>query len=188
VDIVCQIYNKEGHTTKDCWWHFEDDDDDTFDDKEVHITSYGVDINWYSDTGATRHITGELNNLMVHDNYKGHDKVNTTSGKGMEISHVGHSIVRNLDQNFHLCNILHVPTMSKNFHLCDPYQQAKSHQLPYPISTSVSTSPIQLVFSDVWGPTPTCVGRHDYVSFIDDYSMFTWIYFLKKKSCRFCLC
>jgi hypothetical protein len=55
--------------------------------------------------------------------------------------------------------------------------------LPYPISTSVSTAPLQLVFSDVWGPAPTSVGRHDYyVSFIDDYSKFTWIYLLKKKS------
>jgi histone deacetylase 1/2 len=67
--------------------------------------------------------------------------------------------------------------------VCDPCQQAKSHQLPYPISTSVSTAPLQLVFSDVWGPAPTSVGRHDYyVSFIDDYSKFTWIYLLKKKS------
>jgi hypothetical protein len=66
--------------------------------------------------------------------------------------------------------------------VCDPCQQAKSHQLPYPISTSVSTFPLQLIFSDVWGPAPTSVGRHDYyVSFIDDYSKFTWIYLLKKK-------
>jgi histone deacetylase 1/2 len=70
--------------------------------------------------------------------------------------------------------------------VCDPCQHAKSHQLPYPISTSVSTAPVQLVFSDVWGPAPTSVGRHDYyVSFIDDYSKFTWIYFLKKKSDAF---
>src|SRR4051812_39649746 len=60
---------------------------------------------------------------------------------------------------------------------------AKSHQLPYPTSTSISTSPLQLVFSDVWGPAPTSVGRHSYyVSFIDDYSKYTWIYLLKKRS------
>jgi histone deacetylase 1/2 len=47
----------------------------------------------------------------------------------------------------------------------------------------VSTAPLQLIFSDVWGPAPTSVGRHDYyVSFIDDYSKFTWIYLLKHKS------
>ena len=47
----------------------------------------------------------------------------------------------------------------------------------------MSTVPLQQIFSDVWGPAPTSVGRHDYyVSFIDDFSKFTWIYLLKKKS------
>ena len=65
--------------------------------------------------------------------------------------------------------------------ICDSCQCAKSHQLPYPISTSVSTKPLQLIFSDVWGPARTSVGRHTYyVSFIDDYSKFSWIYLLKK--------
>jgi hypothetical protein len=36
--------------------------------------------------------------------------------------------------------------------VCDACQMAKSHQLPYPKSTSVSTSPLELVFSDVWDP------------------------------------
>ena len=59
----------------------------------------------------------------------------------------------------------------------------KSHQLPYPKSTSVSRAPLELVFSDVWGPAPTSVGKNNfYVSFIDDYSKFTWIYLLRHKS------
>ena len=67
--------------------------------------------------------------------------------------------------------------------VCDSCQRAKSHQLPYPISTSVSTKPLQLFFSDVWGPAPSSVGRHTYyVSFIDDYSKYSWIYLLKKRS------
>jgi histone deacetylase 1/2 len=67
--------------------------------------------------------------------------------------------------------------------VCDACQMAKSHQLPYPKSTSVSTSPLELVFSDVWGPASESFGRFKYyVSFIDDYSKFTWIYLLKKKS------
>jgi histone deacetylase 1/2 len=74
-------------------------------------------------------------------------------------------------------------THSQNNSVCDACQQGKSHQLPYPVSTSVSSSPLDLVFSDVWGPAPTSVGRHDYyVSFIDDYSKFTWIYLLRRKS------
>jgi histone deacetylase 1/2 len=55
--------------------------------------------------------------------------------------------------------------------------------LPYPISTSVSTVPLEQIFSDVWGPAITSVNKHlYYVSFIDDFSKFTWIYLIKKHS------
>jgi hypothetical protein len=38
------------------------------------------------------------------------------------------------------------------------------------------------VFFDVWGPTPSSVGRHNYyVSFIDDFSKFTLIFLFKNK-------
>jgi hypothetical protein len=80
----------------------------------VNAASYGVDTNWYGDIGATHHITSELNNLTIRDNYKGYNKVNTASGQGMDISHVSHSIIHHHVQNFHLRNILHVPNASKN--------------------------------------------------------------------------
>jgi hypothetical protein len=72
---------------------------------------------------------------------------------------------------------------SQNF-VCDACQQAKCHQLPYPTSSSVSTTPLdELIFSDVWGLTCESIGRNKYyVSFIDDYSKFTWAYLLKHKS------
>lgn len=39
------------------------------------------------------------------------------------------------------------------------------------------------MFSYVWGPAPDFVGgRKYYVSFVDDFSKFTWVYLLKKKS------
>jgi hypothetical protein len=39
------------------------------------------------------------------------------------------------------------------------------------------------VFSDVLGAAPESVGRFKYyVSFIDDFSKFTWIYLIKHKS------
>src|SRR6185312_7220264 len=67
--------------------------------------------------------------------------------------------------------------------VCDSCQRAKSHQLPYGTSSSISTSPLELIFSDVWGPAPTSVGRYSYyVSFIDDFSKYSWVYLLKKKS------
>jgi histone deacetylase 1/2 len=47
----------------------------------------------------------------------------------------------------------------------------------------VSKAPLELVFSDVWGLAPFSVGNKNYyVSFIDDFSKFTWVYLLKHKS------
>jgi len=227
------------------------------------------------DTGATDHITSDLEKLTVRDQYHGGDQVHTASGSGMKINHIGHSVLSSPSTKLHLRNILHVPQANKNLvsvnrftrdnhvflefhpdhflvkdqgtkntllqgrceyglypiktphkevlgavkpptslwhhrlghaslpvvqrvisrhqlpfaqesnkaHVCDACQQGKSHQLPYPKSTSVSSNPLDLVFSDVWGPAPNSVGRNTYyLSFIDDYSKFTWIYLLKHKS------
>jgi hypothetical protein len=59
----------------------------------------------------------------------------------------------------------------------------KSRQLPYHKSVSVSSQPLELIFLDVWGPASDSVGRNKYyVSFINDYSKFNWVYLLKFKS------
>jgi histone deacetylase 1/2 len=85
-------------------------------------------------------------------------------------------------------HVLHrheLPTSShnKNLAVCDACQQGKSHQLPFVSSSRVVTKPLELVFSDVWGPAQTSVSGHKYyVSFIDAYSRFTWLYLLKSKA------
>ena len=67
--------------------------------------------------------------------------------------------------------------------VCDSCQMAKSRQLTYSKSNKVLSAPLDLVFSDVWGSAPISVGQHIYyVSFIDDYSKYTWIYLLRQKS------
>lgn len=39
------------------------------------------------------------------------------------------------------------------------------------------------MFTDVWGPAPMSVGCYQYyVSFLDDFSKYTWIFLLKHKS------
>jgi histone deacetylase 1/2 len=67
--------------------------------------------------------------------------------------------------------------------VCDASQRAKSRQLPYSTSHHVSTMPLELIHSDVWGPAIASSGGYKYyVSFVDDYSRFCWIYLLKHKS------
>lgn len=66
--------------------------------------------------------------------------------------------------------------------MCDACQQAKIHQLPYKSFDSVSSFPLELVYLCVWGPARTSVGGYKYsVSFLDDFSDFSWIYFFKHK-------
>ncbi len=80
-------------------------------------------------------------------------------------------------------NKLPCSSKSPSESVCDACLQAKCHQFPFPKSSSVSSNPLDLIHSDVWGPASDSVGaKRYYVSFIDDYSKFVWIYFLKFKS------
>jgi histone deacetylase 1/2 len=276
---TCQLCGKEGHTVIRCYKRFDASFTGASDPKSASsaTTNYGADSNWYMDTGATNHITGELDKLTIRDKYSGGDQVHTASGAGVMINHIGHGTLHTPSGDIVLRNILHVPQASKNlasvhriakdnnafleFHpnhffikeqatkrtilrgrcegglyplksspnkqacsainkpttslwhsrlghaalpvvhqvlrrnnlsfssdpnkgaVCDACQQGKSHQLPYPRSSSVSRRPLDLIFSDVWGPAPSSFGRYNYyVSFIDDFSKFTWIYLLRHKS------
>jgi len=44
--------------------------------------------------------------------------------------------------------------------------------------------PLEIIHSDIWGPAqpPTINGNRYYITFIDDYTRFMWVYFLKEKS------
>ena len=66
------------------------------------------------DTGATNHITGELEKVTMQEKYRGHDEVYTVAnGAGMKISHIGQSIIETPHKNLVLKDILHVPNASK---------------------------------------------------------------------------
>jgi transposase InsO family protein len=63
-------------------------------------------------------------------------------------------------------------------------QFGKQTNLPFNNSDSFSSTPFDLVHSDVWDPAPftTEGGSRYFVIFVDDYSRFTWIYMLKHRS------
>ena len=108
----CQIcYRHHLGGARVCWWRYEENDQE---EKEAHAVSYGVDTNWYADSAATNHITGELDKLTTREKYNGGDQIRTASGSGMNITHIGSSIVKNPMKNLHLKDVLHVPQTSKN--------------------------------------------------------------------------
>jgi len=59
----------------------------------------------------------------------------------------------------------------------------KSHRLPFTLVEHCTRFPLELIHSDVWqSPVLSHQGYKYYVSFIDDFSCFTWIYPMKHKS------
>jgi hypothetical protein len=54
-------------------------------------SSTGNDPNWYLDSRATDHITGELEKLTMHDCYTSNDQIRAANGIGMDIIHIGKS-------------------------------------------------------------------------------------------------
>jgi hypothetical protein len=82
---------------------------------QVHAaTTNSHETPWYIDTGATDHITGELEKLAIRDRYHGNEQVHTASGQGMAIQHIGHASFHTPDRPIHLNNILHVPQSTKS--------------------------------------------------------------------------
>ena len=75
-----------------------------------------MDDSWYSDTSATHHLTHDLGNFMIKNEYNGGDRVHVGDGTGLTISHTGHSSFYSKNSNirFTLKNLLHVPDITKN--------------------------------------------------------------------------
>ncbi|KAG8501432.1 hypothetical protein CXB51_003747 [Gossypium anomalum] len=69
---------------------------------------------WYPDSGATNHITPDMNNLSTASPYTGMDRVSMGNGASVSIAHIGSSSMMSGSRLLHLKNILHVPTVCKN--------------------------------------------------------------------------
>ena len=67
---------------------------------------------------------------------------------------------------------------------CSACLSAKSKQLPFSQSSSQIKSPLDLIYSDLWGPSPVCShnGHKYYISFLDAYSRYTWLFPISHKN------
>jgi gag-polypeptide of LTR copia-type/GAG-pre-integrase domain/Integrase core domain len=292
IRIPCQICQKMGHLTRKCYKRYNSDPDWKPPPQYNAYNAYVADTSsqdpdsssWIVDSGATHHVTNDVNNLNFFFSYKDGDKLQVGNGLGLDISHIGSQQFKVANYTITLHNVLCVPTFSANLislsqllhdnpsltinftssscsikDLHQPKQpplqisssnglykfkmkppqlisqvfyttsstsrattttwharlghpsttttlkvinsnklpcirnsltfcthciQAKAHVLPFSLSSSSSSKPLELVHSDVWGPCPvvSSKGYTYYVTFIDDFSHFVWIYFLKHKS------
>ncbi|GJR10326.1 retrovirus-related pol polyprotein from transposon TNT 1-94 [Tanacetum coccineum] len=67
---------------------------------------------------------------------------------------------------------------------CSGCKLAKFSALPFSNSVSSFNAPFDLVHSDVWGPSPVSIKGDSkyYVSFINDFTRYTWVYLMKHRS------
>jgi hypothetical protein len=72
-----------------------------------------MDINWYTDTAATDHLTDDQDKLTTRETYNGIDQIFTASEAGMNIYNIGHDVIDNPIKPLHLNNVLHVPKAQK---------------------------------------------------------------------------
>ncbi|XP_071685432.1 uncharacterized protein [Lolium perenne] len=92
---ICQICDKPGHKASSCFKRFKQDylgvdNDGRYMERQVaaatthgQTSSYNVDSGWYMDTGATDHLTNQLDKLTVKETYHGNDQVHAANGNGI---------------------------------------------------------------------------------------------------------
>jgi hypothetical protein len=80
----------------------------------VLAASSSGDQKWYIDSGATDHITGDLDRFTMHETYHGNDQIHAVNGSGMDITLIGTSIIPMASRPLVLNKVLHVPSTHKN--------------------------------------------------------------------------
>ncbi|KAL5563802.1 hypothetical protein UlMin_033549 [Ulmus minor] len=93
------------------------------------------------------------------------------------LGHVSSVILQKVLSNCNLsCSI------NKNL-ICSSCQYAKSHRLPFQLSHSRASSPLDLIHTDIWGPAPvlSTSGSRYFILFVDDNTRFTWLFPLQTK-------
>ncbi|KAJ4967842.1 hypothetical protein NE237_014543 [Protea cynaroides] len=104
--VVCQTCNKPGHSAFHCYQRFNQT---YLQPQMLPLPQYGnppnamyavpnspsYDSSWYTDSGATHHLTSDLSNLSLSAPYNGTNQVSVANGTGSQISHTDSSIFFN---------------------------------------------------------------------------------------------
>ena len=118
--MICQVCDKPGHFAKKCYHRFDvtyrDNSTKSSNPQGLMATTSSVSASdWHPDTGATHHLTNNMDNLNLQsEDYTGSDHVLVGNGAGLQISHVGSSIFTPSKTPFVLKQLLLVPEIQKN--------------------------------------------------------------------------
>ena len=80
--------------------------------------------------------------------------------------------------------VVGLPSIQNNDRICEGCIYGKMHRLPFPKTAWRARAPLELVHSDICGPTrtPSLSNKRYFLLFVDDYTRMMWIYFLDQKS------
>lgn len=117
----CQLCNKPGHEAIDCWQRTNKIDypsrrpnprsnSHQANFVQNHSPSSVTDPSWYFDTGATDHVTPDIQILQITKPYNGTDKLQVGNGNDLHISHLSSSYLHKIS----LPSVLVVPLLTKN--------------------------------------------------------------------------
>ena len=75
-----------------------------------------ADEGWYLDSGATHHLTNNMANMHIREEFKGNDQLIIGNGQGLPITHVGNASLRSGHTTtcILLKDMLLVPSITKN--------------------------------------------------------------------------
>ena len=118
--MICQVCDKPGHFAKKCYHRFDvtyrDNSTKSSNPQGLMATTSSVSASdWHPDTGATHHLTNNMDNLNLQsEDYTGSDHILVGNGAGLQISHIGSSIFTTSKTPFVLKQLLLVPEILKN--------------------------------------------------------------------------
>jgi hypothetical protein len=129
--------------------------------------------------------TNGCNSSIILEQTNKEEKTNTVPEKKtmlwhQRLGHIGEKDLRTLHSKG---MVEGMSNCSLDFDFCEHCMYGKHNRVRLPFGAIGAKGILELIHSDVFGPMPILsLGKSVYyVSFIDDFSRYTWIYFLRKK-------